>query len=84
MCHCGRDEESTSHFLLYCPIFTSKRKILLSTLNNIDQKLLESTDPTLSNILIFGDASAEKAFKNDVTENLAIFETSRLFVTLCH
>ena len=35
--HCGRDVESTSHLLFYCPMFTTKRKIRLSTLNDINQ-----------------------------------------------
>ena len=39
---CGSSIESTSHFLLHCPIFHDKRHSLLSTLNNIDCKILES------------------------------------------
>ena len=42
MYHCGRAVESTLHFLLYCPAFTTERQILLSILNNTDQKLLEN------------------------------------------
>ena len=45
MCHYGRDVESTSeHFLLYCLTVKTKRQIIPSTLNDIDQKLFESKD----------------------------------------
>ena len=43
ICSCGLDIESTSHFLLHCPIFNDERYTLLSTLNNIDCKLFELT-----------------------------------------
>ena len=51
ICSCGLDIESTSHFLLHCPTFNDERYTLLSTLNNIDCKLLELTKSTLSQTL---------------------------------
>ena len=50
LCSCGSSIESTSHFLLHCPIFHDKRHTLLSTLNNIDSKLLESNDSYLTQL----------------------------------
>ena len=47
ICSCGLDIEPTSHFLLHCPTFNDERYTLLSTLNNIDCKLLELTKPSL-------------------------------------
>ena len=55
MCHCSHDVESISHFLFYCPTFTTERQILLSTRNDTAKKLFENTDSTLSNIFLFGD-----------------------------
>ena len=49
--------ESTSHFLLHCPIFHDKRHALLRTLNNIYCKVLESTDSYLTQTLLFGCTS---------------------------
>ena len=49
--------ESTSHFLLHCPIFHVKRHTFLSTLNNIDSKILEPNDSYLTQTLLFGSAS---------------------------
>ena len=57
LCICGLSIESTSHFLLHCPIFHDKRHTLLSTLNNIDCKILETTDSYLTHTLLFGCTS---------------------------
>ena len=54
---CGSSIESTSHFLILCPIFHDKRDTLLSTLNNIDCKILESSDSYLTQTLLFGCTS---------------------------
>ena len=48
LCSCGSSTESTSHFLLHCPIFNDKRHTFLSTLNNIDCEILEPTDSYLT------------------------------------
>ena len=57
LCSCGLSIESTSHFLLHCPIFHDKRHTLLSTLDNINSKILESNDSYLSQTLLFGSTS---------------------------
>ena len=59
LCSCDSSIESTSHFLLHCPIFHFKRHTLLSTLNNIDFKVLESIDSYLTQTLLFGCASLD-------------------------
>ena len=51
---CGSSIESTSHFLLHCPLFHGKRHTLRNTLHNIDSKLLEYNDSYLTQILLFG------------------------------
>ena len=43
LCSCGLDIESTKHFLLHCPQFVNERRTLLSTIGNINYKLLENT-----------------------------------------
>ena len=59
LCSCGLEIESTSHFLLHCPIFRDKRYTLLGTLRNIGCKLLESTDSCLTETLLFGSTSLD-------------------------
>ena len=45
---------NNDNFLLHCPTFHDKRHTLLSTLNNIDSKILESNDSYLTQTLLFG------------------------------
>ena len=56
LCSCGMDIESTSHFFLHCPLFDDKRITLLSTLNKIDCKLIEATESSLIETLLFGNS----------------------------
>ena len=46
--NCGQDIESTTHFFLHCPFFITERRTLLSTIRNLDSKLLDSTDYDLT------------------------------------
>ena len=71
LCSCGSSIESTSHFLLHCPIFDDKRHTFLSTLNNIDSKMLESTDSYLTQTLLFGCTSFDSE-TNTLVLNSAI------------
>ena len=42
------DVESTIHYFLQCPQFTIKRHTLLNTISQIDNKLLDSNEPNLT------------------------------------
>ena len=57
LCKCDIEIESTSHFLLHCPIYNNDRSSLLSTIRNIDCKLLEYTDSSLTQTLLYGNPS---------------------------
>ena len=56
LCSCGMDTKSTSHFFLHCPLFNDKRINLLSTLNNIDCKLIETNESSLIETLLLGNS----------------------------
>ena len=71
ICSCSLDIESTSHFLLQCPTFYNKQYTLLSTLNNIDCKLLELTNLSLSQTLLYGNTLFDKE-KNTQIRNTTI------------
>ena len=45
--------ESTSHFLLHCPIYNNDRSSLLSTIKNIDCKLLKITEVESTSHFLF-------------------------------
>ena len=59
LCKCSTEVESTSHFLLYCPIYNNDRSSLLSTIRNIDCKLLENTRCSLTQTLLHGNPSLD-------------------------
>ena len=67
--------ESTSHFLLHCPVFNVERYTLLNTLNNIDCKLLELTKSSLSQTLLYGNTLFDKEKKTHafLTQQFKIF-----------
>ena len=54
---CGTETESTLHFLLHCPIYNNDWSSILSTIRNIDCKLLEITDSSLTQTLLYGNPS---------------------------
>ena len=56
-CKCGAEVESTSHFLLHGPIYNNDRFSLLSTIRNIDCKLLGITNSSLTQTLLYGNPS---------------------------
>ena len=59
LCKCRFEVESTSHFVLHCPIYSNDRSSLLSTFKNIDSKLLENTDSSLTQMLLYGNPSLD-------------------------
>ena len=79
-CSCGLDIESTAHFLLRCPTYITERRTLLSTIENIDNNLLDLCEPVLIKTLLFGsnlfDADANTNVLNAAIE--CILSTKRL------
>ena len=62
LCPCGSDVESSSHFLLDCPLYANERRALLSTIRNVDCKLLETEKyNVLTQTLLFGNVSFDEA-----------------------
>ena len=57
ICNCGNDVESAIHFFLYCPLYSNERCTLRNSLSKTDHKLLDSTDTSLTQILLFGNSS---------------------------
>ena len=54
ICNCCNDVESAIHVFLHCPLYSNKRCTLLS---KIDRKLLDNTDSSLTQTLLFGNLS---------------------------
>ena len=65
-CSCGLDIESTAHSLLHCPTYTIERRTLLSSIENIDNNLLDLCEPVLIRTLLFSSNS----FETDANTNV--------------
>ena len=68
---CGMDIKSTSHFFLHFPLVDDKRITLLSTLNKIDCKLIETNESSLIETLLFGNSLFDLK-KNSLILNASI------------
>ena len=57
ICNSGADVETTSHYLLHCPLFSDDRLVLINNIWNIDNNILNLNDSSFSEVLIFGKSS---------------------------
>ena len=69
ICNCGTDVETTTHYLLHCPLFSDERLILINNIWNIGSSILNLNDSRFSDVLLFGNSS----FKN--SKNTFIINT---------
>ena len=56
--NCGLNTESSSHYLLYCPLFAEERKTFLRNIESINHKFLEQNDSALTQTLLFGNPAS--------------------------
>ena len=54
-CSCGKEVETTFHFLLSCPKYSDERLTLLSKIRNIDPNILENTNSQITQLFSYGD-----------------------------
>ena len=57
LCNCGHDIESATHYLLHCTLFVNERRTFFSTLISLDCTLLDNTNSSLTQTLLFGNMS---------------------------
>ena len=51
---CGNDIESTVHFFLHCPNFTTQRQTLLNKLKSINASILAENENSVARTFLFG------------------------------
>ena len=56
---CCFDAESTSHYVLHCPMYNAERHTLLSTYKNINCRLLDVAETVSIKTLLFGNCSLD-------------------------
>ena len=71
ICNCGNDVESAIHFFLHCSLYRNERRTLLNSLVNIDHTLLDNTEFSLTQILLF-DNTTFNAIENTKIINVTI------------
>ena len=54
LCSCGNDIESTVHFFLHCPNFTTQRQTLLNKLKSINASIMTGNENSVVRTLLFG------------------------------
>ena len=52
-CLCNAKTETTSHYLLRCPLFSEEKTKLLESLSNLDDTLLNHCDDDIVNALLY-------------------------------
>ena len=54
ICMCGKDIESTNHFLLQCSLFLNERQVLMNKIRDIESSLIDQNENSLSYTFLFG------------------------------
>ena len=47
ICMCGKDIESTNHFLLQCSLFFNERQVHMNKIRDIDSSLIDQNEKSL-------------------------------------
>ena len=55
ICDCRLEIETTTHFLLHCPLFQSARQSLLINIKKIDESILKKHDELITKTLLYDD-----------------------------
>ena len=72
--HCGLETETTTHFLLHCPLFQSARQSLLMNIKKTDESILKKHDELITKTLLYGDD------KFDLSCNKSIISSTIEFI----
>ena len=76
ICNCGTDVETTTHYLLHCPLFSDESLFLINRIRNIGNNILNLNYSRFLDVLLFGNSS----FNN--TNNASILNTTIEYIVL--
>ena len=81
MCTCQSGIESTSHFLLYCPLFDDQREVLKDAVQPIIRVLPNISDDTsMTTILLYGSKALNPTqYKEILNAALAYIQNTGRF-----
>ena len=76
ICACGVEIETTTHFLLYCPLFQCTRPSLLTNINKIYESILKKHDELITKPLLYGDDKFDLSFNKSIISSTIEFIVS--------
>ena len=71
ICMCGKDIESTNHFLFQCSLFLNERQVFMNKIRDIDSSLIDQNENCLCYTLLFGKENINES-KNTHVVNATI------------
>ena len=74
----GLNVESTSHYILHCPLFADERNTFMDNIKSVNHKFLEQIDSTLTQTLLFGNP-ASSVESNSQCSNSVCFIYQRIW-----
>ena len=66
LCFCNSETETTSHYILRCPLFSEKRMKLLESLHNLENNLWNHCDDDIVNISLYGSSKYSFSTNNKI------------------
>ena len=57
-CCCGKDIETSAHFLLHCPNYSNERSSFLNTIGSINRNILTRSGFQVTETLLYGDGNS--------------------------
>ena len=84
ICMCGKDIESTNHFLLQCSLFLNQRQVLMDKIRDIDSLIIDQNENSLCYTLLFGNENMDDSENTHVLKAAIeyILSTERFNVSL--
>ena len=76
ICACGLEIETTTHFLLHCPLFQSARQFLLINNKEIDESILKKHKELIKKTLLYGDSKFDLSCNKCVISSTIEFTVS--------
>ena len=77
---CNAETQTTSHYLLRCPLFSEQGRKLPESLNNLDKTWINRCDDNIANILSYGSFKYSFSTNNKIlTLTVEVLESKKRF-----
>ena len=80
LCFCNSEIETTSYYILRCPLLSEQRMKLLESLRNLENTLLNNCDDDLVNILLYESSKYKFSTNNKILSlTVEFLESTKCF-----